>query len=439
MKKTENLVIKVALLILLIAVMVAFYFPQIAISGELKAGQFVKVHFSFYSAPLDLAEKRITESGSNKAPATQKQIRTTSASIYMSNLDGLIKIARRKAKATGDYFWNLRLADNLLYRSSITGAIGDVDEALALIEQILQQRPQDGSALLLRARVNQSLHAFEEALADLARAQQNGARPEQVASLRLGIETALGKDVLDQLTSKAQRNPGLYSYADLASAYLDRGKFAEADHLYTQAQFLYRDTSPTPLTWLHVQHGIAYLRYGNLERAHDFFTAAHERFPDYYLALEHLALTKAVLGRVQEALVLLLYQEERFARSPGFYSVLAFVEDKLGDREAAALADSKARALYDELLAKHPSAWWQHAAEYFLQRGEIERALELAQKNSELRQDLGSLLLLARAELQVNHLDAACIAWRKVLGIGWNAPEIPRWQSLFEPCKTQPS
>ena len=431
MKNFENLVIKI--------VLIAFYLPQLVVADELMSDESIKVHFSFYSAPLDLAEKRVTESGSDRAPATQKVIRTTSASIYMSNLNGLIKTARRKAKANGSHVWYLKLADDLLYRGSITGAIGDVDEALVLVEQVLQQRPQDAAALLLRARINQSLHAFEEALADLARAQQNGARPERVASLRLGIETALGKDVLDQLTSKAQRNPGLYSYADLAAAYLDRGKFAEADHLYTQAQFLYKNTSPTPLTWLHVQHGIAYLRYGNLERAHDFFTAAHERFPDYYLALEHLALTKAALGLAQEALVLLLYQEDRFAGSPGFYSVLAFVEDKLGDREAAAQADSKARALYDELLAKHPSAWWQHAAEYFLQRGETEHALELARKNSELRRDMGSLLLLARAELRVNHLDAACNAWREVLGIGWNAPEIRRWQPLFEPCKTQPS
>ena len=425
-KKIESLVIKIALNAIFVTVFV--------FTGEL-----AKAHFSFYSAPLDLAEKRITESGSDRAPATQKIIRTTSASIYMTNLDGLIKTARQQVKATGEYNWHLKLADDLLYRGSISGAIGDVDEALALVEQVLQQRPRDASALLLRARIKQSLHAFEEALADLARAQQNGARSERVAALRVGIETALGKDVLDKLKSEAQRNPGLYSYADLAAAYLDHGHFAEADHLYTQAQFLYQDTSPTPLTWLHVQHGIAYLRYGNLERAHDFFTAAYERFPDYYLALEHLALTKTVLGRAQEALVLLLYQEDRFASSPGFYSVLAFVEDKLGDREAAAQAHSEARALYDELLANHPSAWWQHAAEYFLQRGEIERALELARKNSELRQDMGSLLLLARAELRMNHLEAACDAWRKVLGTGWQAPEITRWQPLFEPCKTQPS
>lgn len=387
-------------------------------------------HFSFYSGPLTTpADGAVTA-----APLGVTQYRTTSGDIFMGNLDGLVKVARRYVEKTNEPLWRLKLADELAYRAQITGHMDDTVAALGEVRQALAANPALPGGWLLSARLRQTLHDFAGAEADLAQAQAHGAAAAALADLQLSIDYALGRDVFAALQERAKRDPGLYSYADLADAYLERGDFATADRLLTEAEKLYTDVNPLPLAWLHVQHGLACLRYGAVVRAHAYFAAAHERLPQYSMAAEHLALTKAVLGRADEALVLLLYAEDQQTNNPGFYGALAFVEEKLGDTAAAVAADQRAQALYDELVERYQEAWWQHAAEYHLERGDSARALELARKNSELRQTVASLLLLARAELQAGHPDAACTAWNRTLATGRKPPEVTRFAADFAQC-----
>ena len=65
--------------------------------------------------------------------------------------------------------------------------------------------------------------------------------------------------------------------------------------------------------------------------------------------------------------------------------------------EAQALI-ARAGASYEALLTQFPEAFWDHAAEFYLdQGGDRAKALEFATKNRELRQTARAEDLLARA------------------------------------------
>lgn len=155
---------------------------------------------------------------------------------------------------------------------------------------------------------------------------------------------------------------------------------------------VYNDTDPVILSWLHAQHGAAFLRNQMLEKALRFFKAAHERLPRYFLATEHLAETHYRLGHYQRAAEL-YRQVSQQTRNPVFYAKLAKAEQALGNEGAARRAESKARARFEIWLHEHPKAAWQHAAEFYLSRGEPGRVAALARFNAELRQNMVSFVV----------------------------------------------
>lgn len=191
----------------------------------------------------------------------------------------------------------------------------------------LRNDPDNVNALLSRAQLYSAFHRFEDALA----------------------EPWLGENLTD-LAFRANRR-------------VDEGRLEEADRLFSKAQAVYNDTSPVTLSWLHVQHGVAFLRNRMLEKALRFFKAAHERLPRYFLATEHLAETHYRLGHYQRAAEL-YRQVSQQTRNPVFYAQLAKAEQALGNEGAAQRAEAKARVGFEAWLYEHPQAAWQHAAEF---------------------------------------------------------------------------
>jgi tetratricopeptide (TPR) repeat protein len=225
-----------------------------------------------------------------------------------------------------------------------------------------------------------------------------------------------------------------YELAHRADLRLMQGDLQGASHWYRAAQDLYHDVDPLPLAWLYSQQGIALLRHGRCDQAKAFFEAAYQRLPEYYLASEHLAECEAQLGNTERARKLYRAVIAQTG-NPEFMAALADLEEQAGRAEIAAAARKDAEDGYRALLDRQPAAYAQHAAEFLLDAGKADEALALARDNLALRQDVGSLILMASAAAAAGQQAEACAAAARVRASGLQPPELGEIAGIEMSCK----
>ncbi len=124
---------------------------------------------------------------------------------------------------------------------------------------------------------------------------------------------------------------------------------------------------------------------GNLIAARTWFDAAVRRVPGYAPALGHLAEVDAALGAHQAAIdrlrPLALSSDD-----PEYAGNLAGVLTHVGETEEAEHWRIRAAARYEELVRRHPQAFADHGAHFWLTvGGDPQRGRQLADSNLEDR------------------------------------------------------
>lgn len=357
-------------------------------------------------------------------PVRVADYRTTSEDIYLANLEGRVSEFKRALALAPSAGLRNAYASALYHRFRVLGRVEDAELALDLLDEAVQEEPEEAMHRLLRAKVRGAFHQFDGAMDDLNRAAPANDEPEIRQSID-EVELALGRyaELKGKLDASLQPTDNFYELASRADLRLLQGDFAGADVMYRSAQIAYVDTNPVPLAWLHVQRGIAALRYGNYTDARLFFAAAHERMPKYALATEHLAETEAALGHTDASRALYQSVIEQTG-NPEFMGALARVERDAGNMEAAKEQERKAAAGFEKLYSRHAAAYAQHYAEFLLESGQNARALELAEDNIRLRQDVSSWILLSRAAQAAGNEARAAQALAGARATGMNPPEL---------------
>jgi tetratricopeptide (TPR) repeat protein len=300
----------------------------------------------------------------------------------------------------------------VLMRGQFLGQIADYERAEILADALVGDAPSDGNAFVARAAVRATFHRFADALADLETAEQLGVHGGRVDSLRASIYQATGRydEALTIRQHAAQRRADIRSLVAFASLQSERGDIEAAEQLFSAALQHYRDVSPFPVAWLYFQHGLMWMREGKLERARELFTAAHERLPQYAAAAGHLAEVEAALGQRDRAIEL-LQPLAHHSDDPDYAAQLARILAEVGQLEAAQRWRAVAAARYDDLIARHPEAFMDHAAEFWLTTGSDPRkALALAERNLALRPTPRAYELVLQAALAAGDTSAACSA-----------------------------
>jgi|GEM_PF-811796 len=361
------------------------------------------------------------------APLKQSQRPTTDGRVYMGNLNATIDSLQVAIEKRPPDLLSLQLSRNLYHRFRITGRMNDLEQARKLAEQATLVIPESAEAWLLAAKLQASYHEFGSARKSLDMAEEKGALAEKIAVVSYEIEQALQGGLKLKDLSALPEPQDLAEFVQRANDAINRGDLKMADELLTQAQYRYNDSNPFPIAWLHVQQGIAFLRFGDPQRASKFFIAARERLPSYYLATEHLAESELLLGNAQQAAELYQSVYEQTG-NPEFLGGLAQAQAQLD------IADAKdnlqrAKRDYEALAEQHPAMYSQHAAKFFLKQGDAARALKLAEGNLEVRQDIQSLILYASAAAEVGNTQSACNSLQRSLESGARPPELVELQS----------
>ncbi|HKS48274.1 MAG TPA: hypothetical protein VJT49_24820 [Amycolatopsis sp.] len=262
------------------------------------------------------------------------------------------------------------LIDLLILRGQVLGRIADYERAAERAEHLVRAAPDDGAAWLARARTRATFHSFTKALADLDTAGRRDSDRATLEAERAAILQAVAcyTDALVLRRDAAERRPDFTTLGALAVLQAERGKVAQAEHLFTEARRRYRGVSPFPVAELDFRRGVMWLAQRDLPAARAWFDAAVDRVPAYAPALGHRAEVDAALG-ARDAAIDLLRPLALSSDDPEYAATLAGVLSDVGHPHEAEQWRISAAARYDELAARHPEAFVDHAADFWLTVG----------------------------------------------------------------------
>ncbi len=321
---------------------------------------------------------------------------TTNSAIAIANLDDQI------AHVAGSDA-NVEL---LLARSRF---LGDYD-ALGQAIHVAERHPGTGEELLRAAHAHAAEHRFVQALDDLTRAERAGLDSMRVDALRASIKVATGhaSAAIAVLEAQASKHPGYASHSALAIAYAELGRYAQADTLYARALADLDTTSPFPYAWLYFARGLMWAEQaGDVRRGERFYAQALSCLPEFATANIHMAEIEVARGNLATAAER-LEQVLSVSREPEALALLGVIQRRMGDRARGNQSIEQAQARYASLLRRHPLAFADHAAEFYLGPGNhAERAWQVASQNLANRETRRAFSLAIDAALLAHHPEKA--------------------------------
>ena len=324
----------------------------------------------------------------------------TDGTIALRNLEAQIEgLQPEAALCRAPVDERVRLIDLLALRGSILGTIADYERAQELADRLVHVAITAAPAFFARAQTRALFHRFADALEDLEVAERLGADADVVNRERAAVFQGLGRyeEAFAIREEAAHRSPSFESLGALTTLHAERGDTERAVRLHAESVRRYRGISPLPLATLNFQLGVMWMREGDFDRARDQLTAARRYVAAYVPAQGHLAEVEAELGDAESA-VALLYPLATTSDDPDYAGQLARILADAGSTEESRYWRQHAAERYDELIALHPEAFADHAADFWLGAGaEPEKALRLARMNFAIRKTPRARALLSRA------------------------------------------
>lgn len=366
-----------------------------------------KADTSGVSPLVSAAPSAALPSKTNHRPPLKSTRRTTSGAIAVGNLDGEIStLERLLAKSTPDPQRRRQLIDSLALRGEMLGRIADIERAAAMAETLPKEIPDKPEAYITRASMRAALHRFDEAWEDLDEAERRGAHAGQTRRKRASILAARGRldEALVQASMARQEKPGIDTIGFVAVLLGELGRRTEAIAAFCEAFESNNDTTPFPVAWLFFSEGQFWEREGESELAAAYYQAALERLPGHAHAAAHQARLMAPEGAEAILKPLLATSDD-----PELQAVLAVKLRARGDVAGAKEYVAAAAARYDELVGRHPAAYADHAAQFWLDVGEDpKKSLEWAKRNLVVRKTPQAYELAVVAALAGHDRKTAC-------------------------------
>ena len=325
--------------------------------------------------------------------------RYTSGRIALANLSATIDSLERRVAEEAVFEDLLSLSKLLFLRGDLLGRIADHDRAELAATEAVRLAPDAKSGIFIAARLAARFHRFPEATAMLDDALAVGYAQHEIDSERASILQATGhyQEALFLRQELAKHEPGIHTFGALASLLAEMDQWAAAEARYAAALDADAGTSPLPCGQLLFEWGVSAMRRGDLDRADTIFAELDTILPQHVPGRGHRAEVALARGQLDLALAL-IEPLPAISDDPEYRATYAEILEASGDREAAAREVGRAAEAYEELLARRPEAYADHAAWFFMGIGNNpQRAVDLARANWKLRDTPRSRTLLQKA------------------------------------------
>jgi len=294
------------------------------------------------------------------------------------------------------------IVEQELLTAQFVGDTTAFDRLGTLVDEIARAVPGTGRAALIAGQVAGATHRFAQARRALAQAAEAGVAAADIERLVLALDQATGANLPAVLAERRERaaHPGRWAeLVPLGALLADLGEFWEAEHMYLRALREYPDVSPFALGWVCFQLGALWgecVPAPEPARAAQWYRQAIDYLPCYVKARVHLA--EILLDDDDPAAARDLLLPVAASGDPEVPWRLADVAFAADSEEEAASQLAIARNGFESLLARHPLAFADHAAEFYLGSGDdARRALELARLNLDNRPTARAFELYATA------------------------------------------
>ena len=318
----------------------------------------------------------------------------------------------------------VRLGEAYLRRAQETSDASAYARAGEAAERALALNPDYPAGHLLLASSQLALHEFQAALvtASPLTESRNAAHALAIvfdAQLALGdyaaAETSLAR--LQSLSSGPSIEVRAAGLAELRGDVDAALKLAEGAFIGAQQLGL----SSASLAWFAVSSAELHLRYGRLERAEERFSEALALVPEHAPALAGSGRTALAKGDVEDAVEWLSIAAE-IAPQPEFLIALAEAARLAGDAPTEARAVAQLDALVT-LTVDSDGLSNRALALYLVDRkGDLDLALQLAEREAGARSDVYTFDTLASVLLARGDLDDAAAASKRALALGGRDP-----------------
>lgn len=307
------------------------------------------------------------------------------------------RLERRTKERPDDFIAFTMLGQEHIRHERETGDLSAYKRAASAFEVALAVFPEHAGALSGLASVRLALHSFSEgrelALKILRR------DPANVDGLLLlgDAELALGNnEAAAKIFERMGNSPAVFARrAELARL---RGQNDEALRLNLRAvdEAEARGDSADNISWYRVRAGEMYFRTGNFEMAGAQYDAALARWPESFLAAEHIAELRAAEEKFEEAIALYQKLIARSARPD--------LEQELGDVYIFVHKEAQAKPCHDKALSGYLDS---------VQHGEVHFIHHLAGFYADARENGGEAVKWARKDLELRRSPAAhdALAW----------------------------
>lgn len=310
------------------------------------------------------------------------------------------RLLQRNPRDARTYF---RLGDAYIQKARETGDATYFNLAEQALRKSLTISPDYSDAARHLAFALYSKHAFDEAATQAAKAIELNPTDSHVYGI-LGdafLETGRYDQARDTYQKMIRLDRDLYSYTRLAGLKSARGDTAGAVADLTRAIRVGKENRrpKESIAWAQWQLGNEHFALGHLKQAETQYGEALATYPNYYRALAGLAQVRAAQRRYPDAIE--IYQKAlAVIPMPEYAAALGDVYREMG-------RNGEAKKQYDLVeyigyLSTFNKTLYNRELAYFYADHDmkLKEALELAQKELAVRQDVYAYDLLAWASLK---------------------------------------
>lgn len=348
-----------------------------------------------------------------------------SSQAYEAELDQVdqqLFAAQERAAWLDDYSADVHVAVWAQVRARLSGDYSDYTLAQESLDWAFEQATVGAGPFQERAQLNYSLHRLESVPSDLEAAygailmDNNTLSSLVLTQANLDFQQGRYEQAMTGYEESLALHPSIGGFGARANARYWLGDVAGAEADLDRAEGLYHGFSLEPLAWFDLQRGLMDLERGQLEQALAHYHDADAHLGGYWLIQEHIAEIWVLQGFETEAWDLYLDIVDRTG-SPEFMDALAGLSTGAEQADWYAQAD----AVYAQRLVDFPEASWGHALDHYLESGQEDLALDLAQRNAALRGNGHATTQLAQAYLLHGVPQSAIETLQPSVDSGWTS------------------